>query len=49
MPDDEKARLEQFILTSDEQTKNYFAVTQKADGHLEGISSDKLLLIGRKQ
>ncbi len=49
MPDDEKARLEQFILTSDEQTKRYFIITQKADGHLESISSDKLLLIGRKQ
>ncbi len=49
MPNDEKARLEQFILTSDEQAKRYFAITQKADGHLEGISSDKILLIGRKQ
>lgn len=49
MISDEKARLAQFILTCDEQTKNYFAVTQKADGHLESFSSDCLLLIGSKQ
>lgn len=48
MPVNEKAALEQFIVGQDEQTRTYFDVVQRADGHLESISNDYVLLKGRK-
>ena len=45
----EKATLEQFILGQDEHTRTYFDVVQRADGHLESISNDFVLLKGRKK
>ena len=49
MPADEKASLEQFILGSDEHTRNYFDVTLHANGHIDSISNDYVLLKGRKK
>jgi len=49
MPADKKAALEQFILGQDEHTRTYFDVVQRADGHLESISNDYVLLKGRKK
>ncbi len=48
MATSEKARLEQFILSSDEHIRRYFAVSVRADGHLESFTSDYILLKGRK-
>ena len=45
----EKAALEQFILEQDEQTRRHFDVIQRADGHIESISNDFVLLKGRKK
>jgi ubiquinone/menaquinone biosynthesis C-methylase UbiE len=49
LPADEKASLEQFILRQDKHTRMYFNVVQRADGHLESISNDYVLLKGRKR
>ncbi len=49
LPDNEKARLEQFILESSSRIQAYFAVVQRADGHLESFSNDFILLKGRKR
>lgn len=48
MPEDEKAKLTQFILTSDQRTQQYFEVKVDANGHLESFSNDFILLKGRK-
>lgn len=48
LPLDEKARLEQFIITSSEHIRRYFEVSLRADGHLETFRIDFLLLKGRK-
>jgi ubiquinone/menaquinone biosynthesis C-methylase UbiE len=44
----EKTALEDFILTSTENIRQYFAVTTREDGHLESFSGDFILLKGRK-
>ncbi len=49
VPADEKASLEQFILSSDEHTKEYFNITLRADGHLDTFYHDVALLKGRKK
>ena len=48
MPDDEKARLEQFILESDARIQRYFEVERASDGQLVSFSNDFILLKGRK-
>jgi len=48
LPDNEKATLTQFILTSNPRTQQYFAVKVDADGHLKSFSNDFILLKGRK-
>jgi ubiquinone/menaquinone biosynthesis C-methylase UbiE len=48
MPEAEKARLERFILESDERIHDYFAVRTREDGHLESLETDFVLLKGRK-
>ncbi|GAC1404880.1 MAG: class I SAM-dependent methyltransferase [Ktedonobacteraceae bacterium] len=48
LPIPEKTSLEQFIVNSDAHTRKYFDVFQRADGHLESISNDYILLKGRK-
>ncbi|HLI88024.1 MAG TPA: methyltransferase domain-containing protein [Ktedonobacteraceae bacterium] len=48
MPAEEKARLERFILESDERAHDYFAIKTRADGHLESFNIDNTLLKGRK-
>lgn len=48
MPENEKAKLTQFILTGDQRTRQYFEVKVDADGHLESFSNDFILLKGRK-
>jgi ubiquinone/menaquinone biosynthesis C-methylase UbiE len=45
----EKLALEQFILNSSSQTRTYFEVTTKPDGHIDHFSFDYLLLKGRKR
>ncbi len=45
---DEKARLEQFIFTSDPRIQRYFEVVQRADGHLESFTNDFIMLKGKK-
>jgi len=45
---DEKAQLEQFILTSSPRIQSYFEIVRKADGHLESFTNDFILLKGRK-
>jgi len=49
LPVDEKASLEHFILSSDAHTRTYFDVSRHADGHLDSISNDYVLLKGRKK
>ncbi len=49
LPTDEKASLEHFILNSDAHTREYFDVSLHADGHLDSISNDYVLLKGRKK
>lgn len=49
LPDNEKARLEQFILESSSRIQAYFKVVQRADGHLESFTNDFILLKGRKK
>ena len=49
LPADEKASLEHFILNSDTDTREYFDVSLHADGHLDSISNDYVLLKGRKK
>jgi ubiquinone/menaquinone biosynthesis C-methylase UbiE len=48
LPLDEKAKLEQFILTSSPRIQSYFEVVRKADEHLESFTNDFILLKGRK-
>jgi ubiquinone/menaquinone biosynthesis C-methylase UbiE len=48
LPLDEKAQLEQFILTSSPRIQQYFEVITRADGHLESFTNDFILLKGRK-
>ena len=48
MPDSEKARLQRFILESDEPVQRYFEVKCTADGQLESFTNDFILLKGRK-
>ena len=48
VPDDEKAKLSQFILTSDPRIQQYFEVKLGADGQLESFTNDFILLKGRK-
>ncbi len=48
LPAAEKASLEQFIVGSDAHTRAYFDVSLRADGHLDSISNDYVLLKGRK-
>lgn len=49
LPEDDKASLEQFIVGSDANTRAYFDVSLRADGHLDSISNDYVLLKGRKK
>ena len=49
LPADEKASLEHFILNSDAHTRAFFDVSLHADGHLDSISNDFVLLKGRKK
>ena len=49
LADNEKARLEQFILESSSRSQAYFEVVQRADGHLESFTNDFILLKGRKR
>jgi ubiquinone/menaquinone biosynthesis C-methylase UbiE len=49
LPPEEKARLAQFMLESDERIQRYFEVKRKADGQLESFTNDFLLVKGRKQ
>ncbi|GAC1393687.1 MAG: class I SAM-dependent methyltransferase [Ktedonobacteraceae bacterium] len=49
LPASEKASLERFIVESNTHTREYFAVSQRADGHLDSISNDYILLKGRKR
>jgi len=44
----EKLALEEFVLKSDAQVKEYFVVKQKTDGHLDTFSLDYLLMKGKK-
>jgi ubiquinone/menaquinone biosynthesis C-methylase UbiE len=48
LPAQEKAKLEHFILASSDHIKSYFAVSVRADGHLESFSMESVLLKGRK-
>lgn len=48
VPDNEKAKLAQFILTSEPRIQAYFAVKLDADGQLESFTNDFILLKGRK-
>ncbi len=48
LPDDEKAKLSQFILTSEPRIQQYFAVKLDAAGQLESFTNDFILLKGRK-
>lgn len=48
MADDEKAKLAQFILTSDLEIQQYFEVRRKTNGELESFTNDFILLKGRK-
>ena len=46
--DNEKAKLAQFILTSEPRIQEYFDVKLDADGQLESFTNDFILLKGRK-
>ena len=48
MEEKEKLALEEFVLKSDVQVKEYFAISQKADGHLDTFSLDCFLMKGKK-
>jgi ubiquinone/menaquinone biosynthesis C-methylase UbiE len=48
LSDNEKAKLAQFILTSEPHIQEYFAVKLAADGQLESFTNDFILLKGRK-
>jgi ubiquinone/menaquinone biosynthesis C-methylase UbiE len=49
LPDEEKARLEQYILHLDERIQRYFEVKVREDGHLESLhQTESILLKGRK-
>ncbi len=48
MPLDEKARLSQFILESNERIQNYFEILRKPDGQLASFTNDFILLKCRK-
>jgi ubiquinone/menaquinone biosynthesis C-methylase UbiE len=48
LPDDEKAKLSQFILTSEPRIQQYFEVRRDATGQLESFINDFILLKGRK-
>ena len=48
MPFDEKARLAQFILESDNHIQSYFEIVRKPDGQLASFTNDFILLKGRK-
>ena len=46
---DEKASLEQFMLSSDEHTQQYFDIMRRSDGHLDSFKHDLVLLKGQKK
>ena len=48
MAADEKEKLAQYMLESDEHTRSYFEVTQDQDGQLVSFTNDFILLKGRK-
>ncbi len=48
MPLDEKARLSQYILDSNERIQNYFEIVRKPDGQLASFANDFILLKSRK-
>jgi ubiquinone/menaquinone biosynthesis C-methylase UbiE len=48
LPANEKASLEQFILSSDSHVRRYFEVIVRPDTHLESFTNDFILLKGRK-
>jgi ubiquinone/menaquinone biosynthesis C-methylase UbiE len=48
MPVEEKTKLAQFILKSDNRIRQHFEVVQRADGSLESFTNDYILLKGRK-
>src|SRR5436190_654794 len=48
MPLDEKARLAQFFLESNNRIHNYFEILQKPDGQLASFTNDFILLKSRK-
>jgi len=45
---DEKARLAQFILESNDHIQSYFEITRKQDGQLASFTNDFILLKGQK-
>jgi ubiquinone/menaquinone biosynthesis C-methylase UbiE len=47
MAQEEKLALEEFVLKSDVQIKEYFGIKQKADGHLDTFSLDYFLMKGK--
>jgi ubiquinone/menaquinone biosynthesis C-methylase UbiE len=49
MPVDEKTRLAQFILESNNRTQSYFEILRKPDGQLASFTNDFILLKGRKE
>jgi len=49
MPLDEKARLSQFILESNNRIHNYFEISRKPDGQLASFTNDFILLKSRQK
>jgi len=49
MPLDEKARLSQFILESNNRIHNYFEISRKPDGQLASFTNDFILLKSRRK
>ena len=48
LPAEEKAALEHFILTSSDKIQRSYDIKTRSDGHLESITSNTILLKGRK-
>ena len=48
LPAEEKAALEHFILTSSDKIQRSYDIKTRSDGHLESITSNAILLKGRK-
>lgn len=48
VPDNEKAQLQRFILSSDPRIQSYFEIKRTVDGQLDSFTNDFILLKGRK-